>query len=122
MIKIHSNFIDIYFDFSAASLSDLFLVIKSYTSSHEYLIKWIYLVDNEEINKYINITAIIKFNYIEFKMWWFNVENKIGYLSNSKIYNFYEEKKFFIRIETLSNNPIKFPSYPWSKKLKKDFL
>ena len=80
------------------------------------------MVDNEEINKYINITAIIKFNYIEFRMWWFNVENKIGYLSNSKIYNFYEEKKFLIRIETLSNNPIKFPSYPWSKKLKKDFL
>lgn len=113
-IVVYSNFIDIYFDFNNVNLKDLYLTIKSYIANHKCLIKVIYLVDNEKINSYVNISAIIKFNYIEFKMWWFNIENKIGYLSNSKIYNFYDKKNFFIKIETVNTVPQEYPIYPWT--------
>lgn len=113
-IVIYSNSINIYFDFSNINLKDLYLTIKSYITNHRCLVKHIYLVENEKINKYVNVSVIIKFNYIEFKMWWFNIENKIGYLSNSKIYNFYDKKNFFIRIETVNVVPQEYPIYPWT--------
>lgn len=115
-IAVYSTYIDIYFDFNNVNLKDLYLTIKSYITNHRCLVKVIYLVENEKINNYVNVSVLVKFNYIEFKMWWFNIENKIGYLSNSKIYNFYDKKDFFIKIETINTVPQEYPIYPWTLK------
>lgn len=67
-IAVYSTYIDIYFDFNNVNLKDLYLTIKSYITNHRCLVKVIYLVENEKINNYVNVSVLVKFNYIEFKM------------------------------------------------------
>lgn len=115
-IRPRLNSINIFFNFNYYKQRDLFLVLQSYLKSNHYIIKNIYLVDTTDVVQYINITAVSMFSFLEFKTWWFNVENKIGYLTNSKIHNFFEKKSFFIKIEIANEQPCSlFPTFPWRK-------
>jgi len=122
-IRLRLDSINVFFNFNYYKQQDLFLVLQSYLKSNHYIIKNVYLVDTTEVVQYMNITAVSTFSFLEFKTWWFNIENKIGYLTNSKIHNFFEKKSFFIKIEISNEQSLPlFPKFPWHKSFLQEHL
>lgn len=124
--------INIYFDWKEKfELDNIFLILKSYFLSKEFLIKGLYIIASNEnyfknnikpnFFRNINIKKIDKINYLDFTLFYeemFENDSKM-YLNN---YNFYGFSIIFMKESEIWNNKKFYPVYPWNRNFRNSYI
>lgn len=111
------------------SLTNLFLIIKSYLINKDLIVKHVYMVSKNFIEEAdidlrvyhsVKVRRLVRFNFYEFIEWFENCyEENWKYLKEHRYYGF--RFVLFDESPALISNKI-YPSYPWEKSFNEELL
>ncbi len=98
---------------------DIYISLHSYIKNPEISL-WRVELKSKNSQVIRNIKSITRLKYVEFKLWWYDIENREGSGFDSH-YDSVVDGNTTIIIK-LHNSNNKYPIYPWSEKIIKNLF